>query len=286
MLHFDAGQATEGNGNVTASTSTADTEQAGPEQGVPPPILGLDDGYEADDNMAEDLIPEGAVSEEEEVEAPQPEPLLGVPAADTHAEDPDAVEVSSDVDEGSADPDNVSSEDTEEYSETDPEPASEFSDSGDEDDQFFDALPAQPPVAALAANDPIPEQHRGVIYNPKLHQPLYEYAKMTVIQAVFALVSSKIKNNMSDTAFDDMLRLQKAFAPQPNHYPSSFFVCKSILGVKPVREVEWHTCGCQESAWDPKGPSSPEDACPFCHERRYIRNMRGKLIPAQVCISL
>lgn len=244
---------------------------------------------EAGDHHAEDMAYEGAVSEEEEVEPPQLSPALA-PEPDLDA----VLELESDIDEGSADPENVSSDDSETSSDSDPEPAVEFSDSGEDNEKLYEelyeeernlyeAIADEAPAVNQPAGIAVPEQHRGVIYNPRLHQPLYKDAGVTVIQAVFALVTSKIKNNMSDAGFDEMLKLNKRFAPQPNLYPSSFFVCKSILGVKPVKEVEWHTCGCQETAWDPKGPSTPEDACSKCHEPRYIFNMRGKLVPSQVC---
>lgn len=159
----------------------------------------------------------------------------------------------------------------EEDADPDPPPDEEFSE--DEiDDEYFDA----------SDDEDFPSIFQAADLNPRLHQPLYKDATHSVLQAVFALVSLKIKNNMSDAAFEDMLHLNKLLAPQPNKYPSSFFRCKSMLGVKPIKDYEWHTCGCQETAWDPKGPSSPTDACEFCLDPRFKPNKRGKLVPTQV----
>lgn len=129
----------------------------------------------------------------------------------------------------------------------------------------------------------IPVQHRGAPrYIPGLHDLLYLNARYTIIQAVFMLVSIKQKNNMSDTAFQDMLQAHKEMLPQPNKLPETWYRCMSMLGVKRSTQYEWHTCSCQMSAWDPQGPRTPEDFCPHCLDRRFKRDRHGKLRAVQV----
>lgn len=201
-------------------------------------------------------IPAGAVSEDYD-EDWIPEPGLDADLESAPAVDPAVQPAPAPADEDE---------------EPDEPPDEEFSDDMDDDDEFFDA----------ADDNEFQHTFQPADVNPRLHQPLYLHATHSVIQAVFALVSLKIKNNMSDEAFEDMLQLNKLLAPQPNKYPPSFHVCKSMLGVKPIKNYEWHTCGCHETAWDPKGPSSPTDACLYCGEPRFKPNKRGKLIPVQV----
>lgn len=161
-----------------------------------------------------------------------------------------------------------------------PPPADHFT--SDEEEEIDESPPRNPFPNAGPPPPVVPKQHRGVQWNPKLHRPLFEGSPHSVIQTVFLLVSIKQKHNMSDAAFEDMLDANARLAQQPNLYPSSFFVCKSMLGVKPLKNCTWHTCGCQEQAWDPKGPSSPTDSCQHCGDLRYKKDRHGKLIPAQV----
>lgn len=152
----------------------------------------------------------------------------------------------------------------------------------DEEEELDEPAPANPFPNAGPPPADVLKQHLGVPWNPKLHQPLYKGARHSVIQTIFLLVDLKQKHRQSDAAFEDMLAANSRLAPQPNLYPSSFFVCKSILGVRPLKNYTWHTCGCQESAWDPDGDSSPTDACPCCGDLRFKKDRHGKLIPAQV----
>lgn len=126
----------------------------------------------------------------------------------------------------------------------------------------------------------------------KKHQALYPAARVqtasahSVLMAVYALTKCKLDYNMQTEGWQMMLKIFSELLPADNKLPTSFVVCKNILGVRDLQDFWWDACVCGGWSWDPKGtPGTREDKCPCtgCNRMRYKPDDgSGKLIPCTV----
>lgn len=154
--------------------------------------------------------------------------------------------------------------------------------------------PAAPPPAAAAATGPAPagpagafggfqappvgaprpvrRRVRGIRAKNNACKRLFLDSLVTIIEVVYALVKHKVDTNMTTEAFEGMLKMFSVWLPQKNNLPTSYFVCKSILGVQNLDEFWRDSCPCDEHSWDPADnptPLNPDDKCPRCSHARY-----------------
>jgi hypothetical protein len=72
---------------------------------------------------------------------------------------------------------------------------------------------------------------------------------------------------------------------QGNHMPPSYYIMKQVLGVREVKDIEWHSCEAGCTGWEPTRTSQwhkhKDDYCRKCHGKRFKMEM-GRLVPVRV----
>lgn len=159
-------------------------------------------------------------------------------------------------------------------------------DPGDSDDDPIDA-----PQAAPAAEDPGSLNQDAEFFSMMQGDgPVFKGAEMSVRQFVYAALNIKQDGRQNNVCFNQWLTLIKHLL-QPispgktNRVPASLVRCNTIMGVKKLAGCTWDTCACGQHAWDPAGPKSPADKCPFkgCRTSRWKDSAPGApLVPRQV----
>lgn len=113
--------------------------------------------------------------------------------------------------------------------------------------------------------------------------PLYPKCPISVIQAVFFLLSIKHEFTIADVAFDQILWAVWFMLPSGTAFPRSLYLCKVMMGVRPLSDYEWHACSnCDRHVWGPSLPKLASDCCPKCQHPRFKPHAAEKLVPFKV----
>jgi hypothetical protein len=112
-------------------------------------------------------------------------------------------------------------------------------------------------------------------YLARLHSYLYPGAKLTLIEACYALGMEKLKGHVSDTAMDRMCRYKaEVLLPHGNIHPPSLYLLKKCLQVEDAHQYEQHLCinGCCRFPQLRKSQFSAHrgERCPKCKEPRFV----------------
>jgi hypothetical protein len=155
---------------------------------------------------------------------------------------------------------------------------------GEEMEGAMDAEVGMEPGAARTNTD---QTAKGLAENRD--SPIFEGARITVLQAAFLMLSLKREGHIRDNVFDMMCRvIHEVLLPDGNLFPRSLYLMRRVIGCRTTEEVSVHVCvnDCcvfgRVSDLD-KLPVAERDrlrdsTCEHCGERKFNARV-GKLQP-------
>lgn len=119
-----------------------------------------------------------------------------------------------------------------------------------------------------------------------LHEPICPGSDTTLHKWVMGRVARKVSGNMSRSDFEGWVQDAADAFPRPNNCPRTWYMYKRIVGVRNLHDFVWHFCPCGLYRY-PRIAATPaayrehsDDSCPLCHVNRFVKDMQGRLAPA------
>ena len=237
-------------------------------------------------------IPPSTRGEEEDITdgvSPLP-PQEGTPAdMDTEPEEEDTTSSDSEYTENGSSTDEddaISLERDDSSSEDDLSQGGDLGDCGGGQEDLSEAaaavedgFPLFPPNVDKSRPPRTVEDYRG-----RLNDPIYEGAETTLVE--WLVESVELRGNTSRDAFERTWNHHVQHYRQPNICPTSWHMCKNVLGIEHFSDHVHHFCPCGQYRYGPcKGSrqknyySCKEQKCPMCGEDRFKLNNSGDLAP-------
>jgi hypothetical protein len=154
------------------------------------------------------------------------------------------------------------------------------------DDHEEDDLPAGQPIPTTSDTG----RRTAQWFIERKDWLLYNGAKLTVQQASYALLRTKLEDHLTDKYLDNHCKwLSVVVLPQPNFLPPSLHLLKKVCEVKEAEEFEKHVCvnDCVKfpDLRPSHYPTHLNEKCPKCQEPRFKgkdTNKGVKLVPRKV----
>lgn len=138
----------------------------------------------------------------------------------------------------------------------------------------FEAPPNAPPTEYSAPTK------NTLWYQERCYQPLYPGCQVSLIQAIYVLLTIRQEKMLSDVCFDMMLRFASFILPEGHLLPSSLYLLLKIVEVEDISEYEWHLCECGQHTYGKCKPADYHkhigDRCPVCSKPRFKKVAVGK----------
>ncbi|WVZ64768.1 LOW QUALITY PROTEIN: hypothetical protein U9M48_014242, partial [Paspalum notatum var. saurae] len=111
---------------------------------------------------------------------------------------------------------------------------------------------------------------------------LHDYTQSTLLQTLTRLMSTKSKHNISNTAYNDIVKLIDDIFPENHKLPKNLYFAKKILAGLGMKYEKIDVCpnNCI-MFWEEDG-TDKLDCCNQCNASRYVTNDEGESVTTKV----
>ena len=121
-------------------------------------------------------------------------------------------------------------------------------------------------------------------YQARLREPIYEGADVTLVE--WLVQSVELRGNTSRVAFESTWKHHVQHYKQPNICPTSWYLCKRVMGIMHFDDHVHHFCPCGQFRYEQLKDSNQEtyrscrqQQCDLCNESRFKESETGHLAP-------